>query len=75
MRTMIEADIFIMGRGYFSYVAAIISEGIKLFDPWGHIPPLEGWIVRDANGGYSDAVFDREFEKLIARRASGLRTP
>jgi len=75
MRAMIEADVLVMGRGYFSYVAAIVSEGIKLFDPWGHIPPLDGWIVRDANGHFSGSAFGRALDKKIAAQMAACQPP
>src|SRR5262249_45593223 len=39
MRELIEADILVMAKSFFSYVAAIISDGIKLYEPFDS-PPL-----------------------------------
>ena len=36
MQELIEADVLIMAKGTFSYVAAALSDGIKLYDPWAH---------------------------------------
>jgi hypothetical protein len=33
MQELIEADILVMARGFFSYYAALISDGIKIFQP------------------------------------------
>jgi hypothetical protein len=44
MLEMIEADVLIMAKGSFSYVAALISDGIKLCEPCGE-PWNSGWNV------------------------------
>jgi hypothetical protein len=33
MEELIEADILIMAKGYFSYYAGLICDGIKIFEP------------------------------------------
>jgi hypothetical protein len=64
MREAIEADILIMAKSCFSYVAALISDGIKIYEPW-HLPPLNGWIIRDSNGGFDGAHFERQLTQHI----------
>ena len=44
---LVEADVLIMARSAFSFVAGILSEGIKLYEPFQE-RPLPNWIVRDA---------------------------
>ena len=66
MREMIEADVLIMGKGYFSYVAALISDGVAIYDPWLDIPPLRGWLVREPDGRFDKAAFLRELERSPA---------
>jgi hypothetical protein len=61
LREMIEADVLVMGKGFFSYVAAIISDGVKLYDSWRY-PPLKGWIVRAPGGGFDARAFIRSLE-------------
>lgn len=51
---MIEADILVMSKSSFSYVAALLSEGIKIFEPCP-VPPLDGWIMRSADGRFDPA--------------------
>jgi hypothetical protein len=41
LKELIEADILIMAKGYFSYYAGIISDGIKIFEPM--VPPPNGY--------------------------------
>ena len=38
MQQLIEADILVMAKGYFSYYAALISDGIKIYDPVTGLP-------------------------------------
>jgi hypothetical protein len=51
---MVEADVLIMTKSSFSYAAAILNGGVKLYDRYAR-SPLPDWIVSDAEGG-----FDRE---------------
>jgi hypothetical protein len=68
MREMIESDILIMGKGWFSYIAAVISDGIRLFDPWFDVPPMADWIVRDEEGRFDEARFVRALESITTPR-------
>ena len=43
MQELIEADVLIMAKGTFSYVAAALSDGIKLYDPWP-LRPMTNWL-------------------------------
>jgi len=64
MQQLVEADILIMAKSSFSYVAAIICDGIALYDPW-YLPRLRNWLSIDHNG-----EFDRhEFEAQLTRFA------
>jgi len=65
MRQMVEADVLIMGKGYFSYVAALISDGIRIYDPWLDIPTLRGWLVREPDGRFDQRAFIGELEKTL----------
>jgi hypothetical protein len=58
MREMIEADILVTTRGTFSYVTALLCDGIILGD--AHVPPARRWLTYDVNG-------DFETEALASR--------
>lgn len=64
MRELIEADILVMAKSLFSYVAAIISDGIILYEPWPKgtglrksPPPLKTWLVRLPEGNFDELRF------------------
>lgn len=59
---LVEADILIMAKGAFSYVAGMLSEGITLVEP--HYRPLPRWIVRDSDGSFSMGDFERQLDLL-----------
>jgi hypothetical protein len=63
---LVEADVLIMARSAFSFVAGILSEGIKLYEPFQE-RPLPNWIVRDANGRFDDAAFGDQLDRLPVR--------
>jgi hypothetical protein len=54
---LVEADVLIMARSSFSFVAGLLSEGIKLYDSFRE-RPLPHWVVRDANGNFDEAIFN-----------------
>ncbi len=43
---LVKADILVMSRSTFSYMAAMASSGVKLYDPFYH-RPLRSWVVCD----------------------------
>lgn len=50
---LVAADILVMGRSGFSFLAAMISRGVKIVSvPWWHkIPDYGNWIQIDIEGG------------------------
>ena len=70
---MVEADVLVMGKGFFSYVAAILSDGVKLYDTW-EFPALKGWIVRQAVGTFDGRAFRRALHASRARSALRARS-
>jgi hypothetical protein len=59
IQELIEADVLIMSKGNFSYVAAVISDGIKLYDPW-LLPPMTNWVSRQPSGDFDVDAFERQ---------------
>ncbi|MFZ1975368.1 MAG: hypothetical protein WAU89_21165 [Candidatus Acidiferrales bacterium] len=82
MQELIEADILIMAKGCFSYCAALISDGIKIFEPvtlsgndvlpswkWRSRPLTESWIPCRADGSFDRAAFERQLLVVIQAKA------
>src|SRR5262249_51260143 len=67
MQQMIEADIFIMSKSSFSYVAATISDGIKIGEDC--YPPLSGWIIVNSNGEFDRIAFEAQLVQQIHIRS------
>jgi hypothetical protein len=67
LRQLVEADILIMSKSSFSYVAALISAGIKLYEPFWH-SPLDSWILRKSGGGFSRLAFEHQLLPLLKER-------
>lgn len=75
LNQLVDADILIMARSAFSYVAALLSEGIKLYDPFQE-SQLSTWITRDANGTFNGNLFSTQLDLLdLARSAHDLSGP
>ncbi|MGH6991011.1 MAG: hypothetical protein ACREE3_14020, partial [Stellaceae bacterium] len=64
---LVRADVLMMAKSSFSYVAGMLSEGIKLYEPFWH-PPLAPWIVRAPDGGFDRT---RLADALIRLRSGG----
>jgi len=58
MRKLIEADLLVMSKSSFSYVAALINRGVKIYEPTFN-PPLSAWVVKRGDGS-----FDKEIVKV-----------
>jgi len=71
MQQLIEADILIMSKSSFSYVAALISDGILVYEPFWH-SPLSQWISLNRRGKFNTRTFSNQLERLIAGRANEL---
>jgi len=70
MRQLIEADVLLMSKSSFSYVAALISDGVKLYEPFWHAP-LPEWIECDRRGRFDR----RELKDALASRAAANPAP
>jgi hypothetical protein len=65
MQQMIAGDIFIMSKSAYSYVAATISDGIKIGEEDFRYAPLSGWIIVDSNGEFDRMAFEAELAQHI----------
>lgn len=83
MQELIEADILIMAKGCFSYYAALISNGIKIFEPitmsgndflpgwkWWYLSPMDSWLPCLADGSFDRAAFERQLFLVIQAKAN-----
>ena len=64
MQELIEADILVMAKGFFSYYAGLISDGIRIFEPCVGFEPMDDWIVRSPDGSFDRADFDHQLLTL-----------
>lgn len=60
MHQLVEADVLVMAKSAFSYDAALISNGVKLYEPTND-PPMSSWISRHKDGSF-DLARARERE-------------
>jgi len=88
MQELVEADILIMAKGRFSYYPALISDGIKIFEPlavrdndfpcwrWLYLSPTDSWIPTLADGTFDSAAFEHQLLRLIqAKAVSATKAP
>ncbi len=66
-RELIEADILIMSKGSLCYCAALISDGIKIFEPGRE--PMEDWLLRSPEGSFDSAAFEHQLFVLLEGKA------
>jgi hypothetical protein len=81
MQELIEADVLIMAKGCFSYYAALISNGIKIFEPrtfssddlpswkWRSVPQSENWIPCLTDGSFDREAFERQLFIIMRAKA------
>jgi hypothetical protein len=69
MQELIEADVLIMAKGYFSYHAGLISDGIKIFEPSPYMPTVDDWLLLCSQDGSFDCpAFERQLFLLLERK-------
>jgi len=82
MQELIEADILIVAKGCFSFCAALISDGIKIFEPvslsgddflpswkWRSVPLAESWVPCRADGYFERESFERQLGPVLQAKA------
>jgi hypothetical protein len=76
VESMATADVLLIAKSALSYVAAIYSTGVKLFQPFW-VEPLPGWLPYGPEVEFDGDAFLRVFEANAAERAirSLLRMP
>lgn len=82
LKDLIQADILVMSKGFFSYYAGLVSEGIKIFEPrstsisgsqflpswvWMDLYPADDWIRCHPDGSIEQVAFQRQLYKVIER--------
>ena len=48
---LVEADVLVMAKSSFSYIAAILNAGVKIYEP-NFDPPQSTWVVRSRDGSF-----------------------
>jgi hypothetical protein len=71
MGKLAEADILVMAKSSFSYIAAILSEGVKFYEPMFD-PPMSSWITRRKDGTFD---VTRARESILAYMSSHQPAP
>ena len=67
MRKLIEADLLVMSKSSFSYVAALFNRGVKIYEPTFN-PPLSEWIVKRGDGSFDqDLAKDKLKQSVVSR--------
>lgn len=77
LHNLVSADILLMSKSEFSYVAALLSRGVKVFEPWVFKPfeptsvfhgPLPHWIVARRDGTLSQRLLRNALDNAIYKR-------
>lgn len=61
---MVSADVLLMSKSSFAYSAALLSQGVVVYEPFWH-SPLPGWVVIGQYKKISSRVLVERFRKLI----------
>jgi hypothetical protein len=66
MRNLVDADILITAKSSFSYVAALLSDGI-IFTELDRSRP-NSWLQFDSNGDFDERSFSAQLKRLLLAR-------
>jgi hypothetical protein len=67
MRRLIESDLLVMSKSSFSYVAALINRGVKIYEPTFN-PPLSDWIVKRKDGSLDQDLIKIRLKDYLATK-------
>jgi hypothetical protein len=65
---LVESDILVMSKSTFSYLAALLCGGVKIYDNFYH-PPLKNWVKWSKNYNLSRKEFQESLKFLILRKS------
>ena len=74
---LVEADIFVTARSYFSLCAGFLSDGIKIIEEpwtWTFVPAPEDWIRCKQEGLFNSAAFERQLTLLLQAKEKARTT-
>lgn len=74
LRAMIDADVLIMSKSCFSHVAAMLGDGIPIYER-NAIPPMDNWVERGAAGNPDLAALERRLDAARGPSATGPSGP
>jgi hypothetical protein len=69
MRKLVEADMLIMSKSSFSFVAAVINRGVKVYEH-SFNPPLSDWIAKRPDGSFDQDLAELKLKDYLARASS-----
>jgi len=69
LHSLITADVFIMAKSSFSYTAALLSRGIRIYYPFWHAPQQQ-WIVTDDEGSIPQPCFEKALARHLLVRSA-----
>jgi hypothetical protein len=72
MRQLVEADILVMSKSSFAFVAALMSDGLKLFEG-GLSAPLPDWLTCRRDGSFDVGRLIAQLPSPGAADPSGIR--
>ena len=61
--SLVSADVLVMSKSSFSYVAGLLSSGVKIYEPWWR-QPLKDWIVIGKDGRLSNEVLKTQIQRV-----------
>jgi hypothetical protein len=74
LQELVEADILIVAKSFFSRYAGTISDGIKIYEPeewrWPDTSDWDDWIACEEDGSFDGVAFASQFSLLLEARKS-----
>jgi hypothetical protein len=68
LHNLIAADIFLMAKSSFSYIAALLARGIVIYTPFWHAP-LRQWVVAGGDGSIPRSTFQAALSRKLLLRS------
>tara|TARA_R110000824_G_scaffold366730_1_gene555457 strand:- start:58286 stop:59242 length:957 start_codon:yes stop_codon:yes gene_type:complete len=70
VHNLVASDVLVTAKSAFSFVAGLLSDGVKLYEPFNTIAPQD-WLLLDGLGGFDEGAVKTRVAARLAHKRRG----
>jgi hypothetical protein len=70
VHNLVMSDVLVTAKSAFSFVAGLLSDGVKLYEPFNTIAPQD-WLLLDELGGFDEGAVKAKMAARLIRKRPG----